>query len=251
MKIAISSGHGLYVRGASGLIDEVDEARRVTGQVAEVLKRANISVNIFHENYARTQRDNINAIVQHHNKQDRNLDVSVHFNAVAGIRDEGIGVEVCYARGNDAMRVIAGRVAKAISDASGLKLRRGDGTFPRSDLGFLNNTNINRAVLVEVCFVNSREDVRLYQLHFEDICKGIARAISGCEIVQLPSESTVNISIAESNITIPAININGRWYWDVALYDGQQARIGLRDTLESLGYVLGWDGKTNTIIAAR
>ena len=28
--IVISSGHGLYVRGASGIIDEVDEARRFT-----------------------------------------------------------------------------------------------------------------------------------------------------------------------------------------------------------------------------
>jgi hypothetical protein len=27
--IVISSGHGKYVRGASGLLDEVDEARRV------------------------------------------------------------------------------------------------------------------------------------------------------------------------------------------------------------------------------
>ena len=27
-RICISSGHGLYVRGAAGIIDEVDEARR-------------------------------------------------------------------------------------------------------------------------------------------------------------------------------------------------------------------------------
>ena len=27
--IVLSSGHGKYVRGASGIIDEVDEARRV------------------------------------------------------------------------------------------------------------------------------------------------------------------------------------------------------------------------------
>ena len=29
-RIVISSGHGKYVRGASGIIDEVDEARRVS-----------------------------------------------------------------------------------------------------------------------------------------------------------------------------------------------------------------------------
>jgi hypothetical protein len=28
-RVVISSGHGLHVRGASGVLDEVDEARRV------------------------------------------------------------------------------------------------------------------------------------------------------------------------------------------------------------------------------
>ena len=40
MKIAISSGHGLHVRGARGLIDEVDEARHVTDRTAEILRSA-------------------------------------------------------------------------------------------------------------------------------------------------------------------------------------------------------------------
>ena len=37
MKIVISSGHGKYVRGASGLIDEVDEARKVVTAVVHNL----------------------------------------------------------------------------------------------------------------------------------------------------------------------------------------------------------------------
>ena len=249
MKIVISSGHGLHVRGAKGFIDEVDEARLVTDKVAQILNHANISADVFHENYARTQRDNLNAIIRHHNKHHRDLDVSIHFNAVAGVRDEGIGVEVCYAKGNEDMRIIASRIAGAISSASGLKLRRGDGSFPRADLGFLNNTNINKAVLIEVCFVNSREDVRLYQLHFDDICKGIARAVSGCELPQPPFASTVNISLARGEVTIPAENINGSWFWDVNLCDGRVARASLRDALESLGYGVSWDRETNTVTA--
>ncbi|MCL2407909.1 MAG: N-acetylmuramoyl-L-alanine amidase, partial [Defluviitaleaceae bacterium] len=135
-------------------------------------------VVVFHEDAARNARDNLNNIINFHNSQKRDLDVSIHFNAVDGTRDAGIGVETCYREGNKEMRTIAARISKAISDASGLILRRGDGTFARSDLGFLNRTNIDRAVLLEVCFVNSRKDVQLYQENFDAICKAIAEAIA-------------------------------------------------------------------------
>ena len=37
-RVVISSGHGKYVRGASGVLDEVDEARRVVEHVADELR---------------------------------------------------------------------------------------------------------------------------------------------------------------------------------------------------------------------
>ena len=55
MKIAISSGHGKYVRGASGYIDEVDEARRVVDAVASLLGDAGVEVESFHDNTSTTQ----------------------------------------------------------------------------------------------------------------------------------------------------------------------------------------------------
>jgi len=182
MRIVISSGHGLFIRGAKGLIDEVDEARRVTDRVAEILSQAGISVNAFHENNARTVADNVNTIVRHHNSQARDLDVSIHFNSTAtgAIEDRAIGVEVLHLAGNQTTRALAGRVAKAISDASGLLLRhkQDSGAVARNNLGFLNNTTVP-AILAEVCFVVSRTDVRLYQQHFEEICHAIASSISG------------------------------------------------------------------------
>ncbi|MCL2617179.1 MAG: N-acetylmuramoyl-L-alanine amidase [Defluviitaleaceae bacterium] len=181
MRIAISSGHGLHVRGASGFIDEVDEARRVADRVAEILDAAGMVVDVFHENEARTQQDNVSAIVRYHNRQMRDLDVSVHFNAVAGIRGEGIGTEVCYKAGDSKTKAIASRTAKAISDASGLILRRGDGTWARTDLGFLNSTTAS-AILLEICFVNSRTDTDLYQQHFDAICYSIAMAVTRRDI---------------------------------------------------------------------
>jgi len=85
---------------------------------------------------------------------------------------------VLYRQGDAKTRRLAGRLAAAISGASGLVLRhpRSSGAKPRMNLGFLNNTTAP-ALLIEVCFVNSREDVRLYQAHFEEICNAIASTL--------------------------------------------------------------------------
>jgi len=182
MRIVISSGHGLFVRGARGIIDEVDEARKVTNRVAEILRQIGVNVNAFHENNARTQSDNVGAIVRHHNSQTRDLDVSIHFNSTATgiIEERAIGVEVLHHTNNQNTRALAGRVARAISDSSGLLLRhqQNSGAVGRTNLSFLTNTSAP-AILIEVCFVVSRTDVRLYNQFFEEICTAIAATISG------------------------------------------------------------------------
>ena len=40
MRVVISSGHGKHIRGASGYIDEVDEARKVVETVADYLRES-------------------------------------------------------------------------------------------------------------------------------------------------------------------------------------------------------------------
>ena len=82
MRIVISSGHGLYVRGASALIDEVDEARKVVPAVVEFLRARDNEVVEFHDDVSTTQSANLNWIVNHHNAEVRDLDVSVHFQCV-------------------------------------------------------------------------------------------------------------------------------------------------------------------------
>ena len=125
MKIAISSGHGLYVSGTKDLIDEVTEARKGTDRVALILKSNGIDVNVFHDNTSRTQNDNINTIIKHHNSLQRNLDVSIHFNSSdGGTKDAGLGVETLYHTGEQPSKQIASKVSRKISGASGLNLRR-------------------------------------------------------------------------------------------------------------------------------
>lgn len=172
MKCTISSGHGKYVSGSSLIIDEVTEARKVVNRVVEILKEMNEEVNIYHDDISKNQKDNINNIVKHHNSTIRDKDVSIHFNA-SKKTDNPVGVEVLYY--SDSNKELASKISKAISVASGLKDR---GAKKRTDLGFLKGTN-KGAVLIEVCFVDSSADVKIYKEKFEDICIAIAEALSG------------------------------------------------------------------------
>ena len=169
MKIVISSGHGKYVRGASGLIDEVDEARKVVSAVTNWLSSHDHEVVTFHDNTSTDQSENLHTIVNFHNSQTRDLDVSVHFNAYVPT-DGGRGTECCYITQAD----LADVVSKAISAAGGLINR---GPKKRSDLYFLNGTT-EPSILIEVCFVDAAADVEAYQANFEAICEAI-----GCALV--------------------------------------------------------------------
>jgi len=163
--ICISSGHGLKVRGASGILDEVDEARKVVPAVADNLRKLGYDVLTFNDDISTTQNENLNRIVNWHNAQARSLDVSVHFNAYMS-QNKGMGTECLYLTQDD----LATRVASAISNSSGLINR---GPKKRTDLFFLNNTD-EPAILIETCFVDSQTDADLYRKYFAEICRAIA-----------------------------------------------------------------------------
>ena len=170
MKIVISSGHGKHIRGASGILDEVDEARRVVNRVAELLNTAGVSADVYHDDVSTTQNENLNRIVDYHNSRTRDLDVSVHFNAYEPT-SKAMGTECLYVT----QEGLARKVSAAISEAGDLIDR---GPKLRSDLFFLNNTE-EPAVLIETCFVDSSADADHYRWNFEAICAAVASSISG------------------------------------------------------------------------
>ena len=170
MNIVISSGHGKYVRGASGYIDEVDEARKVVESIAAALREGGVGVKTFHDDTSHSQNENLNTIVNFHNKQKRDLDVSVHFNAYQTTSKE-MGTEVLYVTQSS----LAAATSAAIAEAGEFINR---GAKKRTDLFFLNSTH-EPAILLEVCFVDSKADVDLYHEHYDAICWAIASTISG------------------------------------------------------------------------
>src|SRR6516162_6504586 len=132
MRIVISSGHGLHIRGAHGILDEVDEARRVVDRTADLLRNRDIGVDVFHDDVSTTQEQNLERIVDHHNALIRDLDISVHFNAFEATSSP-MGTEVLYVT-QDAL---ANDLSADMASTLGLPDRGGK---YRSDLYFLNNT---------------------------------------------------------------------------------------------------------------
>jgi N-acetylmuramoyl-L-alanine amidase len=169
-RIVISSGHGLKVRGASGILDEVDEARKVVNRVAEELRKRGVSVTTYHDDVSTTQSENLQRIVDFHNSRARDLDVSVHFNAYVETT-EPMGVEVLYATQAE----LAGELSLAIADAGDLIDR---GAKERTDLAFLNGTEMP-SVLIETLFVDSTADAECYGSKFGEICAAIATVLGG------------------------------------------------------------------------
>lgn len=168
--ITISSGHWHIGSGAKDILDEVEQARRVVDRVVEILKMHNVPTSKIEDNVSQNQTDNLRYLVRQHNVTQRKVDVSIHFNASSGRVQKGIGTEVLY---YDAL-TLAATMSKEISNASGLKNR---GAKQRQDLAFLRETKMP-AILIEVCFVNSVEDVQRYEQHFEAICMAIASVLA-------------------------------------------------------------------------
>ena len=209
MKTTISSGHGLKVAGSSHFIDEVTEARKVvdrTKVIADSIK--NNEVATFHENTAKTVKDNLNSIIAHHNKTTRALDVSIHFNS-ATFKENGKNVEeVDYAVGIEVLyfstkgKPHAEALVKKLSEATGLKNR---GAKERTNLGFLKNTN-KPAILVEVCFVNSKKDVEVYQAKFEKLCIALAEYLTGGTYKPTNPSATSQVNYV-ARVTADVLNV--------------------------------------------
>ena len=176
-RIVVSSGHGKYVRGASGILDEVDEARLVVEGLADELRGRNADVTTYHDDVSKSQNENLNRIVDFHNSKQRELDISVHFNAYEQV-SKPMGTEVLYMTQPE----LAGQVSAAIASVGFINR----GPKKRTDLFFLNNTEMP-AILIEVCFVDSSADAEIYGANFDLICQAIAGILTGGSVYVPPS----------------------------------------------------------------
>jgi N-acetylmuramoyl-L-alanine amidase len=169
--IAISSGHSTKCQGASGVLNEVEEATQVADRMAEELSVRGVRVKVFHDTISTTQNENLNRITDWHNDQDRDLDVSVHFNAYVET-EKPMGTEVLY--------VTQGALASELSAAIASCGFIDRGGKYRDDLFVLNNTD-KPAILIETCFCDSEADADVYREQFDALCDAIATVLGGPE----------------------------------------------------------------------
>lgn len=168
-RIVISSGHSTKCVGASGVLDEVTEATRVVDRLVEEFKKRGCWVESFHDTQSTSVSQNLDRIVSFHNDRERDLDISVHFNAYVET-SKPMGTEVLYLTQGE----LASRLSAAIASV-GLIDR---GAKHRTDLKFLNATEMP-SVLLEIAFVDSSADAELYRERFDDICRELADELLG------------------------------------------------------------------------
>lgn len=155
MIINVHGGHSLVCRGASALLDEVTEDRKVKNKVIELLKTEGHIVYDCTDDVGKTQAQNLTNIVNKCNAHNVDLDVSIHLNSgrndLVGDNKTG-GVEV-YGYSDD-VKDISTRICSKISQSLGITNR---GFKVSKSLYVLSNTKA-KAILVECCFVDDKDD---------------------------------------------------------------------------------------------
>ena len=149
MIINVHGGHSLKCRGASGLLDEVNEDRAVKNKVIELLRANGHTVYDCTDDVGKTQNENLRNIVKKCNAHKVDLDVSIHLNAGGGT-----GTEVYIYSDNSKSKDEAARIADNISKTLGIRNR---GVKVSKNLYVLRKTN-SPALLIECCFVDNAID---------------------------------------------------------------------------------------------
>ena len=162
-------GHNEIVQGASGILNEVREDRKVNSAFIEYMRAAGNTVYDCTDNVGNTQATNLANIVMKCNAHEVKYDISWHLNSGGG---KGVEVLIYDNRTKD----IAAKVAAAISKALGIPNR---GVKLRPELYVLRNTNA-LAMLIECCFVDSPEDAAKWNA--DKCAKAVAEVLTGKSI---------------------------------------------------------------------
>jgi N-acetylmuramoyl-L-alanine amidase len=184
--------------GAKALICESTEARNVKDEVIRLLNEAGHTTVDCTVNNGTSQGDIINKQVAKSNAQKLDLTVSIHFNAGANDKSgngRSTGVEVLMTKIDGIKKEVGTRICNNVAKL-GFKNR---GNKVRTNLGFLNKTKAP-AVLVECCFVDDADDVKLYSA--KTMAKAIAEGIHGSEIKEASNKTSYVVRVITDTLNI-------------------------------------------------
>ena len=185
MKIAVRGGHNFLAKGASALIDETTEDRKVKDSVIKYLKQLGHTVLDVTPGNMDTDSDLLYG-VNKANNWGADLFISIHFNKAYNSYNGAIGTETWVYSKSDTFN--DEEYAQRIVDSIGALGFKNRGVKTSIDLYELKATKMP-SVIVEVCFVEATEDVVLYKrLGTDKIGQVIAESISNKKINNIKVE---------------------------------------------------------------
>lgn len=197
-KYNVHAGHcpqGKGASGAVGFLKESVEDRLIKDEVIRLLKVEGHTVYDCTCETAETKSGCLKKIVAKCNKHAVDLDISIHLNSGRNDKkgDKEIGGFETFATANTGIKKeVSARIRKKMK-ALGFSDR---GSKTRQDLYVLNHTN-SKALLLEVCFVDDKDDYNLYQnVGYKAVAKAIVEGILNKTIVEtntVKAGSTVKI----------------------------------------------------------
>ena len=217
----VHGGHNRIVPGASSYLDEVTEDRKICEEVIRLLQAEGHTAYNCTDDSGATQSKNLANIVARCNAHSVSLDTSIHFNAASKDTGDGKtkGVEVYVYSSSSAAKAAAQRVCDNIA-ALGFTNR---GVKVSTSLYVLRKT-ASPAMLIEVCFVDDKDDANLYnKVGYKAVAQAIAKGILNKSALS-GSDGLADSAAADGNwyyykngqiahnITTVAKNKNGWWY---------------------------------------
>ena len=191
MRIGIHAGHnpdGQIACGAVGLIKESTEARKVKDETIRLLNLVEHTTYDCTVENGKSVSDIVGKQVAKSNAQELDLTVAIHFNSGRNDKKgDGVnaGVEVLATEFSGIKKEVSDRICNNVSKLG----FRNRGLKKRTDLSFLNKTTA-KAILVECCFVDDADDIKLYD--YKTMAKAIAEGIHGSAIIE-PTYSDTTI----------------------------------------------------------
>lgn len=193
MKVLVMAGHtasGNRGCGAVGHIDESVETRKVAPKVVEYLKQLGVDATYVKLDKAASSSYLAEQVKLANSKGKFDCMVQIHFNAGSSDPNSNTtGTETYYRTSSG--KVFSDRVNTKLST---LFKDRGSKKDTKG-LYWLKNTN-SAAILIELCFVDDKDDCKVYQNNFDKICRLIAEGLAN---KTLPTQSISNTSNKYAN----------------------------------------------------
>lgn len=219
MKILLIAGHGAGDSGAvNGAYKEADETRNVVGLLRPILEQRGISVGVYPASRnAYTDYKN-GTFLNTGNPQAYDYVLEIHFNACSPDKGDGKtkGVE-CYVTTAENGTGVETAICNALH---GLGLtNRGVKRYNWAVINSCKRAGTSSALL-EVCFIDDSDDIKIYTRSRERVAEAIANGICegfGIAYKEVPAVAKTDMEIAKELAAAKGIikgDGHGNYMWD-------------------------------------